>query len=207
MGSSARAVWHPSPRSSSRRRLGTEPRPAKAPGASRSCQNRHRFISAPGTGTHGTSARGQDGAWPAQCGDGRRLVIKRPCCCRERRAGVRPQACGRGSGAVTKHWRRAPDLQRLWKCASACLHSGALQRRRDDDRCAPVRDAQELALDGWTRVAAGTHWPRRIHLTSECHSCSAATWPGVAAGHVRLRNTGRNLASLLQKLVVQKAST
>ena len=51
----------------------------------------------------------------------------------------------------------------------------------------------------WTRVAAGTHWPRRIHLTHECHSCSDATWPGVAAGHVGLRNTGRNLASLLQK--------
>lgn len=29
----------------------------------------------------------------------------------------------------------------------------------------------------WTRVAAGTHWSLCIHLTHECHSCSAATGP------------------------------
>ena len=47
----------------------------------------------------------------------------------------------------------------------------------------------------WTRVAAGTHWSQCIHLTHECHSCSAATAHGVASGHVVLRNAGRNLAS------------
>ena len=73
--------------------------------------------------------------------------VKKPCCCRERRAGMRRGACGRGRGAVTKHWRRAPDVQAVWKCASSCLQLGALKRRRDDDRGAPVRDARELALD------------------------------------------------------------
>ena len=34
----------------------------------------------------------------------------------------------------------------------------------------------------WTRVAAGTHWAAWIHLTHECHSCSAATAHGVASG-------------------------
>ena len=47
----------------------------------------------------------------------------------------------------------------------------------------------------WTRVAAGTHWSLRSHLTHECHSCSAATGPGVAEGHVRYRSAGRNLAA------------
>ena len=47
----------------------------------------------------------------------------------------------------------------------------------------------------WTRVAAGTHGSLRSHLTHECHSCSAATGPGVADGHVVVRNAGRNLAS------------
>ena len=126
VGSSARARCHPSPPPSSRRRLGTEPPSAKAPGASGSWKNRPRFMSAPGTGTRGASARGQHGVWPAPCGDDRRLVGQRPCCCRERRAGERRGACGRGRGAATVHWSRAPGLEGVWKCAGPCLQSGAL---------------------------------------------------------------------------------
>ena len=131
----------------SRRGLGTEPPPPKAPGASGSWSSRGHFISAPGTGTRNASARGQRGMWPAPCGDDRTLVGQRPCCCRERRAGVRRGACGRGRGAATKHWSRAPALEGVWKCAGPCLPSGALWRRRDHDPGAPVRDARELALD------------------------------------------------------------
>ena len=47
----------------------------------------------------------------------------------------------------------------------------------------------------WTRVAAGTHWSQCIHLTHECHSCSAATALGMAEGHVVVRNPSNLAAS------------
>ena len=145
-GSTPRARCHPSP-PRSRGGLGTEPPPPKAPGASGSWSSRGHFVSAPGTGTRNASARGQRGMWLAPCGDDRTLVGQRPCCCRERRAGVRRGACGRGRGAATKHWSRAPALEGVWKCAGPCLQSGALWRRREHDPGAPVRDARELTLD------------------------------------------------------------
>ena len=116
---------------------------------------------------------------------------------RERRAGVRPHACGRGSGAASLSTGDARLTSSVFGSAPApvCtrVHSSDDETTTVAHLCATHRSWR------WTRVAAGTHWPRRIHLTRECHSCSDATWPGVAEGHVRLRNPGRNLASLLQK--------
>ena len=57
----------------------------------------------------------------------------------------------------------------------------------------------------WTRVAAGTHWSQCIHLTHECHSCSAATALGMAEGHVVVRNPSNLAASFcLPKKVQEK---
>ena len=49
------------------------------------------------------------------------------------------------------------DLRGVWKCASTCVQLGVLERQRDDDTGAPVRDARELALDeGGGRHPLGT---------------------------------------------------
>ena len=59
------------------------------------------------------------------------------------RCGVR--AC---AGWCQRDGGRAPARRRDQRTAPApCLQRGPLERRRDDDRCAPVRDALKLALD------------------------------------------------------------
>ena len=49
------------------------------------------------------------------------------------------------------------------------------------------------------RVATGTHWALRIHLTHDCQPGSAATGARRGSGEVRLPKTGRNLASPLHR--------
>ena len=49
------------------------------------------------------------------------------------------------------------------------------------------------------RVATGTHWALRIHLTHDCQPGSAATGARRGSGEVRLPKAGRNHASPLHR--------
>ena len=147
--SAARSGPRPGPRSSSSRRE-KHPRPA----ATRGGRGGRSRVAVRGAGgrCRGGAARVHT-AWhrvwhargsvegEAAPSSRRETTSKRHEACA--RCGVR--AC---AGWCQRDGGRAPARRRDQRTAPApCLQRGPLERRRDDDRCAPVRDALKLALD------------------------------------------------------------
>ena len=106
-----------------------------------------------------------------------------------RRLVVRPQARGmrRALAAVCARARGGAR-----EMGVARLPVGATKGRRqlpvcrgvhwsDDETTTVARLCATLRSWRWTRMTAGTHWPRRTLLTSECQACSAASVPGAAS--------------------------
>jgi hypothetical protein len=107
----------------------------------------------------------------APCGHARRPAEQRLCCCGERRPCVRRGAGGRGRAAGSGEWRRAPGLQVGSALPSVCSSCSASAGETTTvvHLCA-TRGSRCLA-----RMATGTHWALRIHLTHDCQPGSAAT--------------------------------
>ena len=117
------------------------------------------------------------------CGHDRRPAEQRLCCCGERRPCVRRGAweCGRAAGSG--EWRRAPGLQVARKCAALCLLQLQCERRRDNDRGAPVRHAREPVLGeggDWHPLGTAYSFNTRLSTWFSRHRGPKGVWRGTS---------------------------
>ena len=138
------------------------------------------------------------------CGHDRRPAEQRLCCCGERRPCVRRGAWERGRAAGSGEWRRAPGLQVARKCAALCLLQLQCERRRDNDRGAPVRHAREPVLGeggDWHPLGTAYSFNTRLSTWFSRHRGPKGVWPGTSTkGGSKQRQPSTQRASTIRVL-------
>ena len=94
---------------------------------------------------------------------------------------MRRGAWERGRAAGSGEWRRAPGLQVARKCAALCLLQLQCERRRDNDRGAPVRHAREPVLGeggDWHPLGTAYSFNTRLSTWFSRHRGPKGVWRG-----------------------------